>query len=184
LIGAVALALGCGHGRGSTPTAPAEGSVQTAIAEPRADAAGDADVRPPPPPNRPETVPADPGPLPWTDPGAMATEILDRCRGTEPEAVLAIATEVNRGHVIERRDALSACETIFGQGTWRSVAVAAWDGRIGAVRVNHDEAWASFHDLGGGTVAVVSLRQEGGRWRFHDLYDPPRARFESWGLPL
>lgn len=185
MLGLIVLAAGCGHGRASTPSTAEGGNVQLAATEPPPTAAGDADAPAPrAEPARQATVPEDPGPLPWTDPAAMATEALTRCRGADVSAVQAISTEVNRGHGIEPQQGRTACEAIFGQGTWRSDAVAAWSGRLGAVRVNHEEAWALFHELSGGAVAVVAMKQEGGRWRFDDLFNPPRTRFESWGSPL
>ncbi len=185
MLGLSALAVGCGPGRASAPATPEGGSVQVAATEPPPPADADADAATPSAePASQATAPEDPGPLPWTDPAAMAAEILTRCRGADPAAVVAVSTEVNRRHAIAAEQGRTACEVIFGQGTWRSDAVAAWSGRVGEVRVRHEEAWARFHELPDGSVAVVAMKQEGGRWRFDDLFNPPRARFESWGAPL
>jgi hypothetical protein len=181
----IALIGGCGPGRATTPATAEGGNVQAAAAEPSAPVAHDAAPEPTQAaPTGPAIAPEDPGPLPWTDPAAMATEILTRCRGDDVSAVVAVSTEVNRRHEIEQQQGQTACESIFGRATWRADAVAAWNGRAGAVRVSHDQAWVQFHGLVDGAVAVVSLKQEGGRWRFDDLFNPPRARFESWGNPL
>jgi hypothetical protein len=186
VLGVLTLAAGCGPGRGSTPATPGEGSVPSATPEPPPAAAVDAEAAPAPPvaQDRHEAEPEDPGPLPWADPAAMAAEVLTRCRGTDLRALVAISTEVNRGHAIAAAEGRPACEVVFGQGTWRSDAVRAWSGRVGPVRVSNDQAWAQFHELGDGAVAVVSLKREDERWRFDDLFNPPRTRFESWGEPL
>jgi hypothetical protein len=120
----------------------------------------------------------------WTEPGAVAVEALNRCKGTNPLALLAVSTRVNREAGIAVRDGQTVCGAVFGADSWRNLAVAAWDGRVRSVRVRGDEARASFHDLADDEFAVVSMKRQDGQWRFDDIDSPARASFETWGAPV
>ena len=159
---------GSGSGDGGRSAAVGDGSAGDAQAARH-------DAGPPP-----IVVPDD---LPWSDPRAMALEILNRCKGTDVRAVLAVSTKVNRTRRLADVGGRSACASIFGQDTWRTKAIEAWSGNVDAVRVSYEQAWAKFNDLGEDDVAVVVLKREGDRWRFDDIYNPTKERFENWGSP-
>lgn len=171
----ICIGYGCGHGQSQDPPHSGDEALSADDAAPTGpDSAPTEDAERVPP----IVIPDD---LPWTDPRAMAIETLNRCKASDVTAVLAVSTKVNRGHRIQAFEGRSACESIFGPESWRTKAVQTWTGDVKAVRVHHEDAWALFHDLGDGDSAVVILKLEGDRWRFHDLFNTPTKRFEMWG---
>ncbi len=177
VLGAVVALLACNNGQEPSPSGTHVEAGSTP-AEPPRDAAPAAQEAAP---DEPEVIED----LSWDDPRAMALEILNRCKGTDRARLISVATTVNRSDQFELRPGQSVCETIFGADSWRSHAVSTWSGQIEAVRVARELAYALFHELEGGEVVVIRMRQEDGRWRFDDIISlTSRAHFDRWGGPV
>lgn len=166
-IAALALSatlVGCSDSREGGQ--PDEAGIADAAPAPIAEGGLDADAAPveaaPPPIVRPDD-------LPWTDARSMAEEVLDRCRGQSPLALLAVATDRNHRHRPDLGEGATACAAIFGADSWRARAVAEWAGQLGASRQSYEEARVAFAEQPDDLLAVVVLRREQGQWRFHDI---------------
>lgn len=176
------VGLGCGNDRGQEPTPSPNGGAEPIDGGESLTSEGIDGG----PTKAIDTAPSIdiPDDLPWNDPRAMAIEVLNRCKGPDVVSVLAVSTKINRGHAITSVAGQPACASIFGSDSWRTKAVQAWTGDIKAVRVRYEEAWALFHELSDGDAAVVVLKREDERWRFHDLFNTPVKRFDVWGTPF
>jgi hypothetical protein len=115
--------------------------------------------------------------------GERTTKLMEALRAKNADGIAELAPEGERAEVKKAFAADGkAYKSFFAAEEWRAKAIAAWDGKVRAIRMKDDEARVSIGETDKKEVVVVSWVREKGQWYFKDMLSPAADAYAAWGV--